>query len=519
MARILNIHNHSLGEKYLGAPIMFQKSKIQTHFGLLKSVEKRIKAWSCRLLSQAGRTTLVKAVGEPIPLYQMATFLIPKNLILKAKYHARTNFIGAKCPTNASWAWKCLVHIKEEIKPFILWVVGDGHFIDPWCDWWIPKVGVAKPKPNTIPDLTLKVADCIDHDLRRWNIATLSQHFDHSSIEKIVRIPLSSAACSDRRVWDLSRDGRFSTKSAYHVLRGRTSNPQENLWKNFWRVKIPYRVQLFEWKSAMNSIHVREILNQRIHIDTDLCPYCQAEPESIMHALIFCPFIITIWATPKLPPCTNFGVGTHMRDWISFWLGEPPYPNANEKIQKFPLVACLLWSIWVGRNNLIHSVWNPPPTEWIKINTDGAWNPENNDGGKGFIVRNHESKFLFVVAAYSSFVSAEEAEVRCIWSAVKKAWEMKYRKVMIESDAAVVINQINDGNFGGRWNTYALLQDINNWRLKFDEISFKFIQRSCNGTAHDIAQWGKNSMLNMCWANPPIWLMASLGRDAAIQAL
>ncbi|XP_026396877.1 uncharacterized protein LOC113291570 [Papaver somniferum] len=62
--------------------------------------------------------------------------------VLKAKYFPRTDFLNAKCTGKCSWTWKCLHAIKELIKPFIYWIVGDGQFINPWCDKWIPTTGL-----------------------------------------------------------------------------------------------------------------------------------------------------------------------------------------------------------------------------------------------------------------------------------------------------------------------------------------------------------------------------------------
>ncbi|OVA10490.1 Reverse transcriptase zinc-binding domain [Macleaya cordata] len=443
-------------------------------------------------------------------------------------------------------------HIKERIKPFISWVVGDGKFIDPWCDRWIPDIGVATPKPNTTPDPMIRVSDCIDQNLRRWNLAKLSQHFDQSSVEKIVIIPLSSSISSDRRAWDLNRDGKFTTKSAYLALRGRSTQPQDLMWKKFWRIKIPYRVQLFVLKAAVNAIPVREILSQRIHLESVLCPFCQDQPESIMHIFLQCPCTRRVWNISNLYSYVNLFNGTDIRDWLRFWLGCHPYSSTEEKVQKFPLIACIMWSIWVGRNNLIHNArtdshetilnramhlfpnknpqrdsitqatpagnrtlsWSPPPPGWTKFNTDGAWDHISNKGGAGLVVRNHAANFLYAAASHSCFISAEEAEIRGIWLAVKKAWEMNYKKVLIESDVEVVIDQINAGNFAGTWSTDALLQDIKNWKSNFENISFRFVPRCCNSVAHDLAHWGKTTMLDMFWASPPIWLMPALGRDA-----
>ncbi|OVA15385.1 Reverse transcriptase zinc-binding domain [Macleaya cordata] len=371
LAKIIGIKNQSLGDKYLGAPIHFLKSKTQTHLSLLKSIESRIASWSARSLSQAGRSTLVKHVGQAASLYQMASFLIPKNLCrkidshlckfwwgeslnpndkklhliawdkickpkaegglgfrksdinnlamlarnvwklvedpnsflattLKARYFRNSDFLQAKCPRNASWAWKCIHSIKEKIKPFISWIVGDGQFIDPWCDHWIPEVGTATPKPNTVPNPNIRVADFIEPISRSWDRNKLREHFDQSSIEKIVSIPLSNSPSSDRRAWDLTRDGRFTTKSAYVGFIGQHHVSNNVIWKHIWRTKVPHRIQLFAWKTLHNAIPVREILNHRILIDNPICPRCDGETETALHALITCPGLSQIWSSNPL---------------------------------------------------------------------------------------------------------------------------------------------------------------------------------------------------------------------------
>ncbi|OVA09938.1 Reverse transcriptase zinc-binding domain [Macleaya cordata] len=135
-------------------------------------------------------------------------------------------------------------------------------------------------------DTNIKVADFIDH----------TSH----GIE-IVRIPLSSVSSSDRRAWDLTRDGKFTTKSFYLALRGIGNNQEDKLWKGIWKSKMLYRVQMLTWKCAKNALPVRDLLSQKINISTNLCPRCQAEPETITHALLACPQIATIWSNSSLP--------------------------------------------------------------------------------------------------------------------------------------------------------------------------------------------------------------------------
>ncbi|XP_026458965.1 uncharacterized protein LOC113359570 [Papaver somniferum] len=238
--------------------------------GILQAIDARISIWLHKLLSQVVRTTLIKHIGQAIPIFQMGAFLIPKYLyeqmdshlckfwwgetldpkdrklhllgwdilcspkaegglgfrkaelnnlamlsrnawrilenpncllatVLKAKYFPKTDFLNVKCTAKCSWTWKCLHAIKELIKPFISWIVGDGQFIDPWCDKWIPSQGSATPNPLVPPDPSIKVAYFIDSQSRSWDVSRLNTHFDNASVQKIISIPLSHLCTPDKR--------------------------------------------------------------------------------------------------------------------------------------------------------------------------------------------------------------------------------------------------------------------------------------------------------------------------------
>lgn len=61
--------------KYLGLPSLIGRSKREV-FGLLRDkLQNRLQGWQGKLLSQAGRKILIKAVGQAIPTYCMSVFL------------------------------------------------------------------------------------------------------------------------------------------------------------------------------------------------------------------------------------------------------------------------------------------------------------------------------------------------------------------------------------------------------------------------------------------------------------
>ncbi|XP_026378163.1 uncharacterized protein LOC113272559 [Papaver somniferum] len=157
---ILDIQSRDLGEKYLGTPTVFQASKIQKH-------------------GKDELNNLAMLARNAWRILENPNCLLAS--VLKAKYFPKTDFLNAKCTAKCFWTWKCLHAIKELIKPFISWIVGDGQFIDPWCDKWIPSQGSAAPNPIVPPDPSIKVVYFIDSQSRCWDVSILNTYFDNAS--------------------------------------------------------------------------------------------------------------------------------------------------------------------------------------------------------------------------------------------------------------------------------------------------------------------------------------------------
>ena len=74
---IVRVHSHLNTGKYLG---LIGKSKREV-FGFLKDrLRARTQGWQNKLLTQAGKEILIKAVSQAIPSYCMSNFLLPKTI-------------------------------------------------------------------------------------------------------------------------------------------------------------------------------------------------------------------------------------------------------------------------------------------------------------------------------------------------------------------------------------------------------------------------------------------------------
>jgi hypothetical protein len=108
------ILNFQEGIKYLGFHLKPNDYRKSDWRWLLAKLENRLKGWSFRWLSRAGRLTLTKSVLEAIPVYWMSLAWIPKGLLEKSrKLCFRFIWSGTQEAFTTPWAkWDLLAHPK-----------------------------------------------------------------------------------------------------------------------------------------------------------------------------------------------------------------------------------------------------------------------------------------------------------------------------------------------------------------------------------------------------------------------
>ena len=82
---------------YLGFPLGENFNKIDAWKPVLMKIESRLASWKVRLLTKAGRLTLIKSVLSSLPVYFMSMFKMPKTVAAKIVKMQR-NFFWGKSP-------------------------------------------------------------------------------------------------------------------------------------------------------------------------------------------------------------------------------------------------------------------------------------------------------------------------------------------------------------------------------------------------------------------------------------
>lgn len=80
--------------KYLGAPLIHQRSSRQSYQFILDKVNQRLSNWKTNCLSMAGRVTLARSVIQAMPSYVMQSAFLPRALYDEIDKKCRILFGG-----------------------------------------------------------------------------------------------------------------------------------------------------------------------------------------------------------------------------------------------------------------------------------------------------------------------------------------------------------------------------------------------------------------------------------------
>ncbi|KAJ1419155.1 Reverse transcriptase zinc-binding domain [Sesbania bispinosa] len=195
----------------------------------------------------------------------------------------------------------------------------------------------------------LKVSDLINKNTGSWKVSVIRSVFAIKDAENILNMPLMNTEREDELIWKLSRDGKFSVKSAYyHVTECMIDNShlkEPGEWKLLWRLGVPNKVKMLLWRLLRGCLPVRTNLQRRGVRCPATCPLSEAGLENEWHTFFGCSYSVQC--------CQESGFLHELEDAIMS--SEGCKEIVFQLLRVLPLqdkraFVMIFWSLWKRRN-------------------------------------------------------------------------------------------------------------------------------------------------------------------------
>ena len=295
-------------------------------------------------------------------------------------------------------------------------------------------------------------------------------------MEIIKQIPLSIRSPRDKLIWTGTSNGKFSVRSAYHILLGEANSSSgssssgrssdRHLWSNIWSSQVQPKIRLFMWRACLDILPTRTKLFDKGLIHSFSCQWCEMEPETLSHVLWQCTFAQKVWNACPVPIPSSCNENMSFRDFIVHCFDVL-------EVHQIAILFTTAWEIWNARNRLhwdnklstvddvwrkaagmaidfldvglrvqdperplnvpLSSRWRPPNQGNFKLNMDIFVDKKSKAVGIGVVIRDAH---CYVLAALQQKTETCDSKIQlqagAVLSAVHFAFDMGFRRLEVD---------------------------------------------------------------------------------------
>ncbi|XP_075636614.1 uncharacterized protein LOC142608835 [Castanea sativa] len=201
-------------EKYLGLSTVVGRNKKASLIYIKERIWSKLQGWKEKLLFQAGREILLKAVVQAIRTFTMSCFKLPVELCNEVESLIRKFFWGE----NESYAWQSILKARKVTAAGMLWRVGNGECIQLYDDNWLPGGTSSRILSPRVDELKNSMVACLmDSASGGWNNFLVDQYFFPFEAQRIKEILLYATRQEDCLTLSRTKGCDYSVKSGYQL--------------------------------------------------------------------------------------------------------------------------------------------------------------------------------------------------------------------------------------------------------------------------------------------------------------
>lgn len=139
--------------------------------------------------------------------------------------------------------------------------------------------------------------------------------------------------------------------------------------------------------------------------------------------------------------------------------------------------------------------WIPPPQNFVKMNVDGAAKISTGAAAAAGVCRNTKGEWIFGFSEKLENKTAYQAELYAIWKGLQLVWSKGFKRVIVESDSAFVIQQLQTVARGSG-SRCAIEENCRELISRDWECNLQWVYREANKCADMMAKIGIDSNQN-----------------------
>ncbi|GKV27405.1 hypothetical protein SLEP1_g36578 [Rubroshorea leprosula] len=263
----------------------------------------------------------------------------------------------------------CLNNVDEENEGWLIdgfkLNLGEGKEVSFWWDDWGGEGCLANLFPRLYSLSTGKEKECYqmgeeENGSWKWYLGWRRDLFnwereEAEELQKKIEGKRIRRDIPDTWKWEHSKDGNYSTKTAYrHLANDQNGRETTSIYKRVWNPIIPSKISAFNWLLMQDRIPTKSNLQKRGIISglgDGKCALCEGEIEDSSHLFLKCRVAKWLWKA-----CGKWwGISVNLENncWNSFeQFGE----QAKEACVKEGLDCIwnvVVWSVWLARNQKV----------------------------------------------------------------------------------------------------------------------------------------------------------------------
>ncbi|GKV27995.1 hypothetical protein SLEP1_g37098 [Rubroshorea leprosula] len=504
--------------KYLGFSITPKRLSKTDCLFIVDKVRTKLAGWKANMLSRAGRITLASSVLSAIPNYYMQGIYLLEAVHKELDYLSRQFIWGTsrerRRPHLVSWEritqpkkvgglglrsskeanqasmakahWRLLTE-KDKLCHILMkgikWIPRSGDKILFWSDNWVGNrpLNEVLYGPFSLNGENLRINEVI-RPSGEWDWDSIEYPLPEDIKSKIKAITIQSVSqYQDGFCWGLSSNGLFQTKSAYYLAKNIPNELQES-WLWVWNIHSLPKNQHFIWQLRHGKLLTKEVLFAWGIADSDLCPRCQREPESLNHLFRECPYSNLLWDALTPFPINAMFLDLNFADWLR---SHSCLQTNVGGLKWNTIFSFIIWSLWYLRNQLVHEgknlpinvacdliqsrivdfqkyysskqqklpgkatifvKWNPPPEGAIKLNTDGSAFGNPGMAGAGGVFRDHLGNWILGFSRNIGHTTSIAAKLWAIRDGLKLVVSRGYNRLILETDSRIALTLLHAEN-------------------------------------------------------------------------